>query len=220
MALEEPKFKQLERYLRPTLTIDCDNDAIRKKARSLAEAYEENADKAKSIFYFVRDEISYDPYSFLPLEASRILKRGAGYCVQKAILLVALARAIKIPARLGFADVRNHIMPEKLAEVAGMQGNNLFPYHGYAEFYVGGRWVKATPAFDLKMCQESRVIPVEFDGKNDAIFHSHNLDGQLHIEYVCFHGHYADVPVDKIVNATVRVYGVNVVERWKRGFLE
>jgi len=45
-------------------------------------------------------------------------------------------------------------------------GTNLFTHHGYDELYIEGRWVKATPTMDLKMCQEEGIIPVEFDGKN------------------------------------------------------
>ena len=40
---------------------------------------------------------------------SATLARGYGFCVNKAVLLAALARAVGIPARLGFADVRNHL---------------------------------------------------------------------------------------------------------------
>lgn len=92
-------------------------------------------------------------------------------------------------------------------------GTNLFSYHGYTELYIKGTWVKATPAFDLKMCQENRIIPVEFDGQNDAIFHSHNLDGKLHIEYVKDHGYREDVPVDEILAAWEKHYGLKAQER-------
>ena len=30
-------------------------------------------------------------------------------------------------------------------------GTNLFSCHGYTELYINGTWVKATPAFDLKV---------------------------------------------------------------------
>ena len=125
--------------------------------------------------------------------------------MQKAALLVALARAIGVPARLGFAEIRNHIVPEKLKR---WFGGDVFPWHGYAELYIDGRWVKATPAFDLKMCQKNRLVPVEFDGRNDAPFPSHNLDGKPHIEYLLQRGHYADVPVEEIRKATIEIFGV------------
>ncbi len=189
----------LEEYLKPTSTIDCDSRSIKEKAQELAGRQESITEKAKSLFYFVRDDIKYNPYSprYLPehYRASAILDRGEGYCVQKAVLLAALARAAGIPSRLGFAVIRNHLPFGKLAE---MMGTNLFVYHGYDELYIEGGWIKATSALDLKICQEHRIVPVEFDAKKDAMFHSHNQDGELHIEYVCDRGHYSDVPLNEL----------------------
>jgi hypothetical protein len=209
---------QMERYLKATATIDCETSSVKEKAQSLTDGEEQIVEKAKHLFYFVRDEIKYNPYSALyPIQASATLERGSGFCVQKAVLLVALARSAKIPSRLGFVDIRNHILPEKLAK---MLGTDLFVYHGYAELYIERKWVKATPTFDLAMCQGNRIIPVEFDGKNHAMFHSHNLDGKLHIEYVCQHGHYEDLPLNDMLDACIRVYGPKFLESWKAGFAE
>ncbi len=174
---------------------------------------EKDLDKAKSLFYFVRDEIKYNPIPLDFLEgyrASKTLERGEGFCVEKASLLAAFARAVGIPARLHLADIRNHLISDKLMEVLG---TNLFSYHGYSELYIDGKWVKATPSFYLEMCQENRIIPVEFNGKNDAIFHSRNLDGELHIEYVQDHGHYQDIPYDDIFAAWEQLYGLESRER-------
>lgn len=86
-------------------------------------------------------------------------------------------------------------------------GTDIFVYHGYVEFYIEGKWVKATPAFDLRMCEKSRIIPVEFDGKSDAVFHSYNRDDKLHIEYLMDLGRYSDVPLDRIWEAWIQTYG-------------
>jgi transglutaminase-like putative cysteine protease len=194
----------LEKYLEPTFTFNADSEAIQKKARELTEGQEDAVEKAKALFYFVRDEISYNIYvkKHMPehFQASNTLARGKGYCVQKAVLLVALARAAGIPARLGCAKIRNHLVPPKVLEILK---SNIFPWHGYAELYLEGKWVKATPAFDLKMCQENRLIPVEFDGLSDARFHLHNLDGKPHIEYLLDRGPFDDVPLDEIRKALI-----------------
>lgn len=206
----------LEEYLKPTPAIDCETGSIKEKAQELTSGQEKMAEKTKSLFYFVRDEIKYNPFSprYLPehYRASTILDRGEGYCVQKAVLLAALARAIGIPARLRFANIRNYLPFGKLAEI---METNLFVYHGYDELYIEGKWVKATPTFDLKMCQDHRIIPVEFDGKKDALFHSHNQDGELQIEYVRDHGHYQALPLGEIHNARAQAYGSEVAERLK-----
>jgi transglutaminase-like putative cysteine protease len=203
------------RYLKPTEVIDCDTSSIIEKAQSLTKGQREEIGKAKSLFYFVRDEIKYNPY--LPNDlleyhkASATLKRGEGYCIQKAILLTALARAVGIPARLGFAAIRNYLMTEKLREMK--RGNNLFVCHGYCELYLGGRWVKATPTFDLGMCQEHGFIPVEFDGKSDATFPRYDREGRWHIEYVRDHGQYDDLPADKILRPDLEFLTLDDLDR-------
>jgi transglutaminase-like putative cysteine protease len=203
----------LGQHLKPTAMIDCEAKTIKEKARELTEGYENTVEKAKALFCFVRDEIKYNPYlpRYLPeqFQASNTLAGGQGYCVQKAALLVALARAVGIPARLGLAEIRNNLLPQKMADWMGV---NVFPDHGYAVLHVEGKWVKATPAFDLEMCQQNRFIPVEFDGENDAMLPSHNQDGKLHIEYLLDRGYRDDVPVDEIWSDMIALFGTKYLE--------
>ena len=189
----------MERYLKPTSVIDSDNSVIKEKAQKVTKDQEGDIKKAQSLFYFVRDEIKYNPYvpRYLPehFRASNTLARREGFCIQKAVLLAALGRAIEIPSRLGFSIIRNYLLPEKMADLLK---DNVITDHGYTELYLSGTWVKATPAFDNTMCQKNRIMPVEFDGKNDARFHSHTRDGKLHIEYLLDRGPYDDAPLDEI----------------------
>jgi transglutaminase-like putative cysteine protease len=206
-----------ERYLRPTAIIDSDSTSIKEKARQLVGDSNETAGKAKDLFYFVRDEIKYNMWVFNDqpeyYRASRTLELGQGFCMFKAILLVALARSVAIPSRIRLVAVRNHLVADK---VRNLLGGNLFPTHGYDELYIDGNWVKANPAFDSKMCQKNRLIPVEFDGRNDALFHRHNLDGKLHIEYIHDYGYYDDLPFEKIVQLRNQFIGADWPDRWRR----
>jgi transglutaminase-like putative cysteine protease len=156
-------------------------------------------DRAVSLYYAVRDDIRYNPFlDFSRAEAfhaSKVLEAGEGFCIGKAALLAATARAAGIPARVGFADVKNHLTSPKLAET---MGTDLFVYHGYTDLHLEGRWVKATPAFNLELCKRFRVKPLEFDGREDSIFHPFDADNRRHMEYLRDRGTYADVPVDEI----------------------
>ena len=205
---------QMEKYLKSTPVIDCDHPSIQEKNKDLTKGREDVVKKAISLFYFVRDEIRYNIYvpKSLPehFRASNTLSREKGYCVMKAVLLVALARAAGIPASLGFARLRNNLLPEKTEK---WLGTNILPFHGYAELYLNGKWVKATPAFDLKMCERNRIVPVEFDGENDAMFHSHNKDGELHIEYLKHLGHgFDDLPLDTLWDVLTQHFGSDFLE--------
>ncbi len=198
----------MEEYTKPTYFIDSDNPLITARAGELTADAGNDIEKAVKLFYFTRDEIRYSPYCFTcdveKLVASRTLKACEGFCVQKSILLAALARAAGIPARLGFADIRNHLVPERLRK---QMGTDLFAYHGYVEMCLDGRWVKATAVFDKKMCAENGIRTVEFNGVDNATFHKYNEKGELHIEYVRYHGTHADMPIDDMRKVVAEVYG-------------
>lgn len=206
-------MEDLSLYLMPTFYIDYDSPSVSRIAGQLARAHPH--DTAMAAFNFVRDEIPYNPYSpFYRSEqyrASETLERGEGFCVQKAVLLAALARANDIPARLVFADIRNYLMPPKLWN---MMKTNFFAFHGYNELHIDGRWVKVTPTFDVAMCKRLSLKVVEFDGHNQAIFHSHDLNGRLHIEYVNDHGVFADLPLDTILDGFRSAYPEEMIKRW------
>ncbi len=110
-------------------------------------------------------------------------------------MLAAAARATGIPARLGFADVRNHLTSDKLRRVLG---SDLFVFHGYTELHLKGRWVKATPAFNRGLCEKIGIAPLEFDGESDSVYQPLDLSGRRHMEYVRQRGVRLDIPCEEI----------------------
>ncbi len=207
-----------ERYLRPTGIIDSDHPEILDQATKTAGDSRDPVEKAVKIYYYVRDTVWYDPYSpfYLPehYRASRVLKRGRGFCVPKASLLCAMGRALSIPSRVGFATVRNHLATRQLI---AFMGSDRFVYHGYTEFFLQGKWVKATPAFNQALCQRHHVAPLEFDGHTDSVFQPFNLNQKQFMEYVADHGTHADIPVETIVAAWKKAYGEARVLAWIEG---
>ncbi len=203
-------------YLLPTAIIDSDHPSVVGfAAQSVRGADQDPVAKAVALYYAVRDGIWYDPYYpfYLPehYRASNVLKSGRGYCVCKACLLCALGRACGIPARVGFADVRNHLASAQLLE---MMGTDLFVYHGFTEFHLRGKWVMATPAFNKELCLKHQVAPLEFNGREDSIFQPYNLEKKKFMEYVTYHGSFADIPVERIVKGWEAAYGVDRVKSW------
>lgn len=189
-------------YLQPTFFLDFEHPEVAAFASVVCEHATTSRAKAIALYYAVRDQIRYDPYdlsySQAAMRASAILKKQSGYCVAKAVLLAAVGRHQGIPCRLGFADVTNHLSTARLQK---MMGTDLFIYHGYTEMHLNGKWVKATPAFNLTLCTKFSVLPLEFDGTEDSIFHAFDAHGQKHMEYVRDHGHFADLPFAKIFAA-------------------
>jgi len=192
--------------LGPTPFIESDAPAIVTLSASLARPTP--GETSVALFDWVRDEVRYDPWTAMdPPEqyrATAILERRRGYCVQKAVLLAALARANRIPTRLSFADVRNHKTPDNMRE---MMGTDLFVFHGFVELWLDGKWLKAAPAFDREATRRAGALLVELDGQQDATLHPVDPEGQPHMEYIRSRGAYADLPLDEIRQTFLEVYG-------------
>jgi transglutaminase-like putative cysteine protease len=195
-----------ELYLAAGEFIDSSHPEVRAFAQKTTVGAADAVSRAVKLYYAVR-EILYDPYcagedrSYF--RASDCLRAKRGFCIPKAALLAAAARSVGIPARVGYADVRNHLSTQKLIELIG---GDLFIWHGFTELYVEGRWVKATPAFNLSLCKRFGVLPLEFDGRHDSLFHEYDQGGRRHMEYVRQRGHYPDVPYDTIIADFKKMY--------------
>lgn len=187
----------LEPALRPTPYIDADAPFIANYARKHAGGGSDR-ERAVRLYYAVRDDIRYnmftfrlDPHFFV---ASTCLQSPATFCVPKAIALAAVARAAGIPARIGFADVCNHLTSPR---IAALMDDDVFRWHAYTSLFIDGRWVKATPAFDLALCERHKVRPLEFNGRDDSIFHAFDETGRKHMEYIRFIGEFDDMPFER-----------------------
>ncbi len=202
-------------YLSSTAIIDSDHPRIQEYARRTIGESSDRVERAVKLYLAVRDGIRYNPYSPFHLpehyQASRVLERGQSFCVPKVSLLCALGRVCGIPSRVGFATVKNHLATKQLIDFLG---SNVFVYHGFVEFHLEGKWVKATPAFNQELCARHMVEPLEFNGREDSLFHPFNRDNDKYMEYVEYHGIYADIPIDAILTAWKKAYGKSRVEGW------
>ncbi len=199
--VEPAKFRHTTYYM------NFDDPAVRDFAADRTRGAMTDVEKAVRLFYAVRDEIRYNPYSFKVgpkfFRASHTLAAKVGWCVPKGVLMAAASRAAGLAARLGYADVRNHLATPRLLE---MMGTDLFTYHGYVELWLDGRWVKTTPVFDKALCERFHVVPQDFDGTKDALFQQFDALGRRHMDYVTDHGVYDDLPHREILDDFERRY--------------
>ena len=191
-----------------TDTFDFDGDALRVWVAEVVGDAGDDAARGRLLFAAVRDQVRYDPGAVdgarSAYTASAVLASASNWCVPKAILLCAGARAVGIPARIGFADVRNHLSTEKLR---ARMGTDVFVYHGYASLYVADGWRKVSPAFNAELCARFGVPPLEFDGRSDALLHAYDGEGRRHMEYLTDHGTWSDVPLESMFEAFRETYG-------------
>ena len=186
-------------FLAPGEFVDSGTPQVIAFAKDAAQG-ETDADAAiLRLYTAVRDGIIYNPYVSLAdpanYRASSVLVAGHGFCIGKSALLAAGARAIGVPARVGYADVRNHLTSRRLYDLAK---TDTFMWHSYTEIYLSGRWVKATPAFDRALCERIGLKPLAFDGATDSLFQPFDQAGRRHMEYLRDRGTFADVPFDVI----------------------
>ena len=186
-------------HLQATPLIDAGHPDVQAFAREHAQGAGERA-RAVALVHAVRDGFRYDPYR---IDLSRDGRRarpgranGCGWRLRTAPPVTAVARAAGIPARLGFADVRNHMSTERMRET---MKTDLFIWHGYTELWLEGAWRKATPAFNIELCEKFGLLPLDFDGVHDSIYHAFDKAGNRHMEYVNERGAFDDLPLDRLV---------------------
>jgi len=195
-------------YLEPTAFFDFDEPIVRDFAATTTADADTPTDKAIKLFYAIRDGIRYDPYTMsgdpAMYAASYVLEAKAAFCVPKAALMVACARSLGIHAGIGLSNVTNHLCTDRLLNLMG--GQSLFIHHGYAVLHLDGKWVKAAPTFNLKLCTKFDVVPTEFDGKSSALFQEYDRLGRRHMEYVADHGVWSDLDLDRVVSDFLALY--------------
>ncbi|MCF8033900.1 MAG: transglutaminase-like domain-containing protein [Desulfarculaceae bacterium] len=206
----------LESFLEPAPGVQCEAPEVLELARKVAKGSANDVEAASKLFLHVRDTVRYSVrVPFEPLSeylALNTLARGKGYCVQKAALLTALARALGIPARMGFADIVNHQLPEGLFEITG---GNMLQYHSFTEWFIGGQWRKATPSFDAELSAQQGWRLVEFAAGEDLLLPATTLDGRPHIEYVQQRGWRHGVPLEEMMATWLADVGPERVAAWR-----
>src|SRR5215510_5704007 len=110
----------MDSYLSSGHFIDSASPPVAEFTRQVTAGASGEVEQVLRLYGAVRDAIAYDPYINLAdpanYRASGVLAAKRGFCVGKAALLAACCRAMGIPARVGYADVRNHMTSPKLYE--------------------------------------------------------------------------------------------------------
>jgi transglutaminase-like putative cysteine protease len=203
-----------EECLKPGAFVDSDHPRIIEFARAHTSSQGDVRRTVLDLYYAIRDEIRYDPYQPMgdpaTYRASDAVIAGRGFCIPKAALLAACCRVHGIPARPGYADVRNHLATPRLVE---KMGTDIFYWHSYCEALIDGAWVKSTPAFNKSLCDRFSLKPLEFDGRTDSLFHEFDVAGNRHMDYIHDRGTFIDVPFETILADFRKHYG----DHWMDG---
>lgn len=96
---EKKTESDVSKYIKNQNKFCAKSTNIVQKAKELTKNLKTDLEKAKAIFYFVRDKISYVRYDNSLRGASKTLSFMGGNCCDQTNLLVALCRSSNIPIR-------------------------------------------------------------------------------------------------------------------------
>ena len=146
-----PDRPELKPWLEPASKIESDHPQIIERARELTAPANDDLQKARLIFNFVKKHVRYDLGSpHRNKGALSALQNRVGVCEDYAALFVALCRAAEIPARQvnGYTDPHGCGLSWKLApaETLSLKGCR----HSWSEFYLDGiGWLPADPTMNI-----------------------------------------------------------------------
>ena len=179
---------------------DHSNPIVRSFTENIINGISDSKERAIALYYSIRDGIQYYPYEIhlfdSETKASKIIERGRGHCIDKAIVYVSCLRLIGIPAKIGLSKVINHIGTERMERI--LLSNVLTP-HGYVEMNINGRWVKATPAFNEILCRFLNVSALDFNANEDSLFQEYDQGGNKFMQYIEDYGSFDEFPAELIV---------------------
>jgi transglutaminase-like putative cysteine protease len=206
----------LGQFLKPSPGVQSDHPEVASLAHEIIAGLNDPASQARALFDYARDTVRYSvsvPFEDLgDYLALNTLERGWGFCVQKSALLCALARSVGIPARLGFADIKNYLLPDYLDQ---MLPDKIIYFHCFLEWRLNGRWLKATPSFDQKLTKERGWHLVMFSPDADGLLPATDLAGRPHVEYIRYRGWRLGVPLDEFIEVNTAKLGREAMDAWR-----
>jgi transglutaminase-like putative cysteine protease len=159
---------ELNSYLLPTELCDFDRDpSVREKVAELARDCKDERERFNRIYRFVK-ELPYGLEDW-DVRASDTLKKGWGMCCGKTNLLVAMSRALLIPARYRVFRIKAEgrllaWVIEQDTELAGLLGHLPREQdHLECEAYLDGGWHNYDPARDSALEDGLRKLGIPLE---------------------------------------------------------
>lgn len=165
-----------ESFSLPTACCDSENRTIATAVRNILKGCaEDEAEVAKRLFYWVRDNIQYT-LGLQADSASTTLQKNKGSCSNKANLLAALLRSVGIPAGFHLMEVKTKLYFGPLAVNRVSKFVSDKSLHAHNSIFLRGKWVSVDCSDDIRLSQSLRHLtvpatPVWFDGVRDALLH-------------------------------------------------
>ena len=125
-------------------------NSIKEIVEKLTNGAKTDEDKMERIFYFVRDEIPFHFINSYYVSGEDVLKKRRGVCMNKAVLLVAMAKEAGILARFHYSWVTPECLIDLIHSIHYKNLPNPF-LHIFAEVKLKNKWVPMDAIFDNKL---------------------------------------------------------------------
>jgi len=129
-----------EAHLKETALLDFNHPSIQTLVKSSGWKALSPYNRIGASYQFVRDSIRFGYNKQDALKASTILKEGIGQCNTKAVLLIALLRALDIPAKIEGFEVDASFQKELLPPLIRNLSPKTFLHSRVLVFY-NSTWV-------------------------------------------------------------------------------
>ena len=128
-------------YLATTRMLDYRHPAIQQQIQQQGWRQLDTRQQIAEVYRFVRDDIRFGYNADDSLSASKVLSDGYGQCNTKGTLLMALLRALGIPARFHGFTIYNELQKGAIPlwMFAFAPARIL---HSWVEIYYDGRWLE------------------------------------------------------------------------------
>ncbi len=129
----------MKKYLETTSLLDYKHPKIQKLVNEREWKQLEEKEKIKQVYNFVRDEILFGYNIQDNISASQILEDNLGQCNTKAVLLMALMRAVGIPNRIHGFTINKALQRGAITGIWYLTApKNIL--HSWVEILVGDNW--------------------------------------------------------------------------------
>lgn len=203
-------------YLEPDFYMDFDRPEIAEKVAEITAGALNRTKAGIALFNFVRDRIVYN---FAPdledaseMKASETLKRGNGFCTQKAILLAAVMRSIGIPSGIVFQDLRDYKLTHAYVNYLG---SDILKMHGLTKIYVPDHWIRIDATLDAELVERNGYRLTQFDGEHEALFPATDRAGHPHFDVLREYGFSHTLEKDKF-DYYWNIFHQKDYSKWKR----
>ena len=165
---EELSKEDRQKYTATTALIQADHPEILAMAEKLTKDKTTTMGKIAALNTWIYENLSFG-FTENSSTALRVLRSRRGDCTEHALLLVALARSLGIPAR----EVGGYTYTEE---------DRAFWAHAWTQIYNGKRWIDVDPAWDEVGVNATHVLTTIIDKPMSEL----NMMGDIQLEVLSF----------------------------------